>query len=138
MEGLSTCWSQYLNLSWHRPISYRNQSINLWSKSMVWFLYDIGLRHESVKIQKTFNSSSTFHKRKATRKNLRNVIGQKQPPEVLCEKRCSQKLPRPKACNFNKKETLAYVFSCEFYEIQEHVFHRPPPDDWFWLGTFVP
>ena len=41
---------------------------------------------------------------------------QKQPPEVFCKKRCSQKfrkILRP-ACNFIKKETLAQVFSCEF------------------------
>ena len=38
-----------LTLSWRRPISYRNQSIDLWSKSMDWFLYDISLRHERVK-----------------------------------------------------------------------------------------
>ena len=31
-------------------ISYRNQSIDLQSKSMDWFLYDIGLLHERVKI----------------------------------------------------------------------------------------
>ena len=37
-----------LTLSWRRPISYRNQSIDLRSKSMDWFLYDIGLRHERV------------------------------------------------------------------------------------------
>ena len=37
-----------LSLSWWRPISYRNQSIDLQSKSMDWFLYDISLRHESV------------------------------------------------------------------------------------------
>ena len=35
-----------LTLSWRRPISYRKQSI----ESMDWFLYDIGLRHERVKI----------------------------------------------------------------------------------------
>ena len=32
-------------LSWRRPLSYRNQSIDLLS----WFLYDNGLRHERVK-----------------------------------------------------------------------------------------
>ena len=31
------------------PSSYRNQSIDLQSKSMDWFLYDNGLRHERVK-----------------------------------------------------------------------------------------
>ena len=39
----------YLTLSWRRPLSYRNQSIDLLSKSMDWFLYDNGLLHERVK-----------------------------------------------------------------------------------------
>ena len=38
-----------LTLSWRVPLSYRNQSIRLQSKSMDWFLYDNGLRHERVK-----------------------------------------------------------------------------------------
>ena len=53
-----------LTLSWRRPASYRNQSIDLPSKSMGWFLYDteqtmgwflydVSLRHERVK--KTYN-----------------------------------------------------------------------------------
>ena len=43
-----TCFSGTLTLSRRRPISYRNQSIELQSKSMDWFLYDIGLRRERV------------------------------------------------------------------------------------------
>ena len=31
------------------PLSYRNQSIDLQSKSMDWFQFDRGLRHERVK-----------------------------------------------------------------------------------------
>ena len=38
-----------LTLSWRRPLSYKNQSIELLRKSMDWFLYDNGLRHERVK-----------------------------------------------------------------------------------------
>ena len=38
-----------LTLSCRRPLSYRNQSIDLQSKSVEWFLYDNGLRHERVK-----------------------------------------------------------------------------------------
>ena len=38
-----------LTLSWRRPLSYRNNSIDLRSKSMDWFLYGNGLRHERVK-----------------------------------------------------------------------------------------
>ena len=30
------------------PLSYRNQSIDLLRKSMDWFLYDDGIRHERV------------------------------------------------------------------------------------------
>ena len=40
-------WS-WLILSWQRPLSYRNQSTDFQSKSMDWFLYDNGLRHERV------------------------------------------------------------------------------------------
>ena len=36
-------------LSWRRSLSYRNQSIDLLCKSMDWFLYDNGLRHDRVK-----------------------------------------------------------------------------------------
>ena len=39
-----------LTLSWRRPLSYRNQSIDLLSKSMDWFLYDNSFRHERVKV----------------------------------------------------------------------------------------
>ena len=39
-----------LTLSGRRPLSYRNQSIDLQSKSVNWFLYDNGLRHKRVKI----------------------------------------------------------------------------------------
>ena len=46
-------------LSWQGPLSYRNQSIDLQSKSMYWFLYDNGLRHKRVKHQPT-NCLSVF------------------------------------------------------------------------------
>ena len=46
-------WTQIfhlsLTLSGWRPLSYRNQSIDLRSKSMDWFLYDNDLHHERVK-----------------------------------------------------------------------------------------
>ena len=43
---------KHLTLSWRRPLSYRNQSIDLLSKSMDWFRYDNDLRHESVKMER--------------------------------------------------------------------------------------
>ena len=41
---------EYMDLtpSCRSPLSYRNQSINLQSKLMDWFLYDRDLRHERV------------------------------------------------------------------------------------------
>ena len=44
-----------LTFSWRKLLSYRNQSIDLWSKLMDWFLYDNGLRHERVKITLIFS-----------------------------------------------------------------------------------
>ena len=39
----------------------------------------------------------------------------------------SQENTCAKTCNFNKKETLAQVFSCEFCEIFKNIFfHRTP------------
>ena len=38
-----------LTLSCRKSLSYKNQSIDLRSKSIDWFLYDNGLRHERVK-----------------------------------------------------------------------------------------
>ena len=37
-----------LDLLWQRSLLYRNQSIDLQNKSMVWFLYDKNLRNERV------------------------------------------------------------------------------------------
>ena len=50
-----------LTLSWRRPLSYRNQSIDLQSKSMDWFLYDRGLRHESVKQTQNRRKNTCLH-----------------------------------------------------------------------------
>ena len=50
--------SHSLTLSWRRSLSYRKQSIDLLSKSVDWFLYDNGLRHDRVKY--TLIHSSKF------------------------------------------------------------------------------
>ena len=39
-----------LTLSWRRPLSYGNQSIDLRRKSIDWFLYDNGLRQERLNL----------------------------------------------------------------------------------------
>ena len=47
---LSTPFGIGLTLSWRRPLSYRSQSIDFLCKSMDWFQYDNGLRHERVNV----------------------------------------------------------------------------------------
>ena len=53
-------FSLFLTLSRRMPLPYRNQSIDLWSKSMDWFLYDNGLRLEKGKV--IFIKKSTNYK----------------------------------------------------------------------------
>ena len=71
----------FLTLSWRRPISYRNQSIDLLlCKSMDLFLYGIGFRHERVKQCKHIDSFSgkqlLYHcYTKWTINGLKNVHG---------------------------------------------------------------
>ena len=44
------------------------------------------------------------------------------------ENTCARLLPEPQACNFIKKESLAQVFSCEFWKISKNTFfYRTPP-----------
>ena len=38
----------YWTLSWRRSLSYRNQSIDLQTKSRDWYLYDRNLRHKEL------------------------------------------------------------------------------------------
>ena len=47
---VSLSFMKSLTLSWRRPLSYRNQCIDLQSKSVDCFLYDYGLRLEKVKL----------------------------------------------------------------------------------------
>ena len=51
VEGIQWCRCNafYLNLLWRKLIPYRNQPTDLRSKSIDWFLYDIGLPRERVK-----------------------------------------------------------------------------------------
>ena len=51
-----------LTLSRRRPISYRNQSIDLLGKSMDWFLYDNRLCHEMVNKKIIYKRSCLYIK----------------------------------------------------------------------------
>ena len=47
-ENLSLPEENTFSLSWRMSLSYRNQSIDLHSKSMDWFLYDRDHRYERL------------------------------------------------------------------------------------------
>ena len=49
-----------LTLSWQRSLSYRNQSIDLLSQSMDWFVYDGDFRHERVKVARVVKLKLAF------------------------------------------------------------------------------
>ena len=71
-----------LTLSRRRPLSCRNQSIDLGSKSRDWFLYDNGLRLERVKasrLNKCLWGSTVFigNLKMKIRKHSLNVTSQK-------------------------------------------------------------
>ena len=53
-------YNTVLTLSWRMSLSYTNQSIDLQSKSMGWFLYDRDLRHERVKFFESMFSHGTI------------------------------------------------------------------------------
>ena len=53
-------YNQSLTISWRRSLSYKNQSIDLVSKSMDLFLYDRNLRHERVKDANGFLQYNSF------------------------------------------------------------------------------
>ena len=50
-----------LTLLCRKPLSYKNQSIDLESKSIDWFLYDTNLSHERVKMS-SFRGAIFVHK----------------------------------------------------------------------------
>ena len=68
-----TAWKQQktrnLTLSWRRPLSYRNQSIDLLCKLMDWFLYDNGLHHQRVN-----DVFRMYSRRPVARKGLATIV----------------------------------------------------------------
>ena len=72
---LSIAFCVSLTFSWRRPLSYRHQSIDLRTKSMDWFLYDNGLRHERVKENKGIFSESRIVILKQHTIRYRNFVG---------------------------------------------------------------
>ena len=105
-------------LSWRRSLSYKNQSIDLQSKSKDWFLYDRDVRHEKVKECLDRRLKLTKSGAPAWLLPTETVVQWCSVKEMFLE--ISQNLASD--YNFIKKDTLAQVFSCEFYEISKNNF----------------
>ena len=61
MSEVCYVWVNLLTLSRRRPLSCRNQSIDLLGKSMDWFLYDNGLCHKRVKLYRPQVTKQTLN-----------------------------------------------------------------------------
>ena len=66
-----------LTLSRPRPISYRNQYIDLLCKSMGWFLYDIGLERERVKLSNTNITKCPYQEYLDSKRNFTAHVDEK-------------------------------------------------------------
>ena len=100
------CWIGWkLTLSWRRFLSYRNQSTDLLSKSMDWFLYDRNLRHERVNIKDTQTASTEtlgVHQTvKHTSKNLTCIFQHEFTP-ISCQSNLLRLTPK----NGHTQQTL--------------------------------
>ena len=65
--------------------------------------------------------------------SINSKINRSSYPEVFCKKGALRKFAKftgkhlCRACNFIKKETLAQVFSCEFFEVSKNTFSYRTP-----------
>ena len=84
------------------------------------FSLDFWQKTVSYEIALLYNNHRSSHRRcfvkKGVLKNFTKLTG-----NSLCQSLFFNKLG-PQACNFIKKETLALVFSSEFYEISMNTF----------------
>ena len=124
----------FLTLSWRRPISYRNQSIDLLCKSVDWFLYDIGLRHERVKSEKRFPGKLCCYQKKlshckdhrtAYKKSLNfsNIINEFNNDIDLLKKNVWRKLSVEISIFANHTIILPVCFSIA-HQIYYHIYHQ--------------
>ena len=86
-------WGQ-LTVSWRRPLSYRNQFIDVLRKSMDWFLYDSGLCHGRVncRAQQNLPISVTYTRgllgpfQTPVMEIFTKIVNNSKPSVIFCEK----------------------------------------------------
>ena len=96
---------------------------------LVFFIYDsfeTAVLYEII-LSMIVNSEAVTQRCSVKKRVLRKFA--KSRGKHLCQSLFFNKFAslRPKACNFIKKETLAQVFSCEFYEISKNTFSYRTP-----------
>ena len=90
----NTRQSTYLTLSWRRPLSYRNQTIDLLCKIMGWFLYDEDLRHGRVKLGIVFSLIMDKKCNLLCNQPFNPIIWKSAKVKFLLSKKHQRKLPR--------------------------------------------
>ena len=99
-------------------ISIRTDSIIVLKIALIHCVPALWKWNQQLFFSKLLRSS---HRACSVRKNvLRNFA--KFTGKHLCQSLFFNKVGKPQACNFVKKETLAQVFSCEFCEISKNSF----------------
>ena len=83
-------FNETLNSFLTGPLSYRNQSIDLLSKSMDWFLYDNSLRHERVNFSLNLDNDKTQISQKVhhslTGKHCLEICTTRSQNHFMCQK----------------------------------------------------
>ena len=106
-----------LTLSWRMPLSYRNQSsANEWT----------GFYMITASVMKELKMTEAVAQRCSVKKVFPEISQNSQ--ENTCPKISFLIKLQASSCICTKKETLAYVFSYEFWKISESIFYcRTPP-----------
>ena len=95
-----------LNPPWRRPLSYRNQSIELWSKSMDWFPYGNRLRHERANMPNHLTSTANTMLKQRHRWKLKTFNMSPFKPYALCKYALHTLLIYENTSSVCKKEIL--------------------------------
>ena len=114
-----------LSLSWRRPLSYKNQSIDFLRKLMDWFIYDIGHRRERLKMGKKWRKMTTLFPRCLTlfSSTLKNTTLLQRCSMTLCDVATSY---QPKNNVEPRLKCLLGIHACIYRKksvIWRHQFH---------------
>ena len=127
--SLSVFKKNLLTLSWRKPLSYRNQSIDLLSKSMDWFLYGNGLRMRELKfIRQSPNSVFNWHNYKGIKYLTRLRLGLSHLREHKFKHSFQDTLNPFCSCDLHVETNTHFFLYCPLFSNQRCTLLRPVND----------